>query len=168
MLLPLLSCHFHFYEISFSMCSYAICVSFTISESLVGSILKVTVCFILIHSVPVSFSNYICFFLIEGQLLCNSVLFSAKHQHESAIGKPMSPPSWTTLQPPSPSHPFRSLQSPGLSSLSHTANSHWLSVLYSVVYMFLCASFHSSHLCFLPAARVHESVLCVCRETCFK
>ena len=29
---------------------------------------------------------------IEGELLYNTVLLSAKHQHESAIGIPMSPP----------------------------------------------------------------------------
>ena len=34
-------------------------------------------------------------FLIEGQLLYSIVLVSAKHQHESAIGIPMSPPSCT-------------------------------------------------------------------------
>ena len=31
-------------------------------------------------------------FLIAGQLLYNIVLVSAKHQHESAVGIPMSPP----------------------------------------------------------------------------
>ena len=34
------------------------------------------------------------FFLIEGQLLYRIVLFPAKRQHESAMGIPMSPPSW--------------------------------------------------------------------------
>ena len=34
----------------------------------------------------------------------------------------MSPPSWTSLPPPTPSHPSRSSQSPGLTSLHHTAN----------------------------------------------
>ena len=33
------------------------------------------------------------YFLIEGQLLYRIVLVSAKHQHESAIGIHMSPPS---------------------------------------------------------------------------
>ena len=32
------------------------------------------------------------------------MLVSAKHQHESSIGLHMSPPSWTSLPPPSPSH----------------------------------------------------------------
>ena len=35
----------------------------------------------------------------------------------------MSPPSWTFLPSPSPSHPSRLIQSPYLSSLRHTANS---------------------------------------------
>ena len=36
-------------------------------------------------------------------------------------------------------------QSTSLSSLSHTANSHWLSVLHMVVYILLCSSLHLSH-----------------------
>ena len=43
---------------------------------------------------------------------------STKHQHESAIGLPMSPPIWTFLPPPSPFHPSRLLPSSSLSSLS--------------------------------------------------
>ena len=58
---------------------------------------------------------------------------SAKHQYESAIGIHMSPPSWISFPSRSPSHPSRLLQSPGLSSLSHTANSHWLSNLHMVM-----------------------------------
>ena len=71
-------------------------------------------------------------FLIGGWLLYNVVLFSATHQHESAIGLHMSPPSWASLPPPSPSHPSRLSQSPGLSSLHHTANSPWLCIFTSV------------------------------------
>ena len=36
----------------------------------------------------------------------------AIHQHESAIGLHMSPPSCTPLPPPSPSHPSRLSQIP--------------------------------------------------------
>ena len=39
----------------------------------------------------------------------------------------MSSPFWTSLPPASPSHISKLLQSPGLSSLRHTANSQWLS-----------------------------------------
>ena len=49
------------------------------------------------------------------------VLVSAKHQRKLAIGIPSSP-----------SHPSRLLQSPCLSSLSHTENCQWLSVLHMV------------------------------------
>ena len=45
--------------------------------------------------------------------------------------------SLTSLPPPTPSHPSRLSQSMALSSLSHTASSHWLSVLHMVVTMFL-------------------------------
>ena len=72
--------------------------------------------------------------LIERWLLYSIVLVSAKHQHESAIGIPMSPP-FSSLPPSSPSHPSRLLQSPHWSSLSHTANFHWLSILHTVTYV---------------------------------
>ena len=38
-------------------------------------------------------------------MLYNIVLISALHQHESAIGIHMSPPSSTSFPPPTPSHP---------------------------------------------------------------
>ena len=85
------------------------------------------------------------FFLIEGYLLHSSVLISAIHQHELSVGIHISPPSWSSLPPPAPSHPSRLSQSPGLSSLSHTANSHWLSILHVLVYMFPCCSLHSAY-----------------------
>ena len=46
----------------------------------------------------------------------------------------------------------------GLSSLCHTANSHWLSVLHMVMYMFQCYPLNS-FLTLLPC--VHKSVLYV-------
>ena len=85
-------------------------------------------------------------FLIKGQLFYNIVLVSSIHQHESAIGIHRSPPSWTSLPPPTPFNPSRLSQSHGLSSLSHTANSHQLSILHMVVYMFPCYYTPSSQL----------------------
>ena len=73
------------------------------------------------------------------------MLVSARHQHESALCIHMSSPSWTSLQPPTPSHSSSLSQSPGLSPLSHTANSHWEATSHMVVYMFPCASPHLSH-----------------------
>ena len=89
-------------------------------------------------------------------MLYNIVLVSAIHQHESAIGIHMSPPSWPSLLPPTTSQPSKLSQSPGLSSLSHTANSHWLSILHVILYMFPCYSFHSSH----PLLSLPESQVC--------
>ena len=86
-------------------------------------------------SLPI-FSFFKKIFLTEGWLLYNIMLASTIHQHESAIGIPMSPPSWTST----PSHPSRLLQSLGLSSLSHTANSHWLSILHMVVHISMLPS----------------------------
>ena len=54
---------------------------------------------------------------------------------------PLEPPSHL---PPHP-NPSRLSQSTALSSLLHTAKSHWLSLLHTVMYMFQCCSFSSSH-----------------------
>ena len=45
-------------------------------------------------------------FLTEGELLHNIVLASAIHQRKSAKGVHVSPPSWPSLPPPTPSHPL--------------------------------------------------------------
>ena len=94
-------------------------------------------------------------------MLYRILWFSVIHQQESAIGTPMSLPSRTALPSPSPSHLSGLSQSPCLSSLSHTAHSHWLSVLHMVLYIsillspYISFSLLSSHL-------VHRSVLYVC------
>ena len=46
----------------------------------------------------------------------------------------------------SPSHPSRLSQSPSLSSLSHTANCHWLSVLHMVVYVCVCVYMYKTYI----------------------
>ena len=58
---------------------------------------------------------------------------SAIHQPESAVGMCMSP---TLSNTPPTSHPSKLLQSPSLSSVNYTVNSHWLSTSWMVVYMF--------------------------------
>ena len=55
------------------------------------------------------------------RILYRIVLFSVKPQHESAIGIPMSPPSWTSFPSPSPSHPSRLITGPCLSFLKHNS-----------------------------------------------
>ena len=67
------------------------------------------------------------------ELLYRILLFSVKPQHDSTVGIHISPPFWNSLPSPSPSHPSRLIQSPYLSFLSHTANSHWLSILHTVM-----------------------------------
>ena len=57
-----------------------------------------------LHHFKSSYLFFLNLFLIEGILLYNIVLVSAIHQHESAIGIHMFPPSWTspTCHPVSP------------------------------------------------------------------
>ena len=63
-------------------------------------------------------------------MLYNIVLASVIHQHESATGIHMFPPSSASLSPATSSYPLRLSQSTGLSSLCQTADSHWLSFLH--------------------------------------
>ena len=74
-------------------------------------------------------------------------MVSAIHQHESAIGIYISPfpiePSSHLPPHPTPLGCHRAL---ALSSLHHTTNSHWLSILHMVMYMFPCYFLISSHL----------------------
>ena len=77
-------------------------------------------------SIPLSQNSTIYCFLFVSKfnffnwriIALQNCVFSAKHQHDSAI--PIPPPA-------------RLLQSPSLSFLSPTANSHWLSILYMVI-----------------------------------
>ena len=100
-------------------------------------------------------------FLTEGWLLSSIVLVSAKHQHESVYKCPL------RLEPCSPSYSSRLLQSPNWSFPSHTANSHWLSVL-CMVCMFPSYSFHASHPPLPPLLPPCPYVcsLCLCLHCC--
>ena len=64
------------------------------------------------------------------------MLVSTEHQHESSIGMFTHVPSHLNIAPTS-----RLLPSPHLSTLSHTANSHWLSVLHMVRYVSMLPSY---------------------------
>ena len=90
-----------------------------------------------IHSCPNFKMNFLKVF-IARYLFYNIVLVSAIHQHESVIGIHIFPPSEASLPPPTPFHPLLTLgpQTPSWSSLNHTENSHWLSILHILVYMF--------------------------------
>ena len=69
----------------------------------------------------------------------------------------MSPLSWNPLSVPTP---LGCQRPPGLSSLCHSANSHWWSVLRVVVHMFQCYCFNLFIL--LHPHCVRESLLCLC------
>ena len=88
----------------------------------------------------ISFLLSLKYFLIEKIIALQDFLVFCKHQQESVIGTLMFPPSQNSLPCPSPSHLSRLSQSPCLSSLSHTANSHWLSLLHMVMYVSILLS----------------------------
>ena len=105
------------------------------------------------------FKKYL--FLIDWWLLYNMCLIFVIHQHELTIGVHMSPSLWISFPSPVHSHPSRLLQSPSLSSLNHTANSHWVSI-----YLGQCICFHATlsiHLTisFFSPILVYKSVLCI-------
>ena len=93
------------------------------------------------------------------------VLVFAIYQHELAPDIYMSPPSSTPLPSPSPSHPSGLSQGTELSSLCHTANSHWLSILHMVIDMFPCCSLDLSHP-LLPQLCPQICSLCLCLHSC--
>ena len=103
------------------------------------------------------FNLFICSWRIIALQYCFGFCHTSKW---IARGIQMSPTSWTFLPPPASSHPFRMSQSTSLSSLSHIENSHWLSLLHKVVYMFPWYSLHSSHPLLPPNPCVHKYVLC--------
>ena len=80
----------------------------------------------------------------------------------------MSPPSRIPLPPPSyPSHliALGCPRAPALGVLLHASNSHWLSILYMVMYTFRCNSLKSSHPLLLPLSPKVYS-LCLCLLCC--
>jgi len=79
-------------------------------------------------------------------------LVSAKHQHESAIDIQTSPPSRTSLLPPSPSHSSRLLE-----PWFEFPESYSKFPL-AIYFMFPCYSLHASHP-LPPCSSVHKSVL---------
>ena len=86
------------------------------------------------------------------------MLVSTKHQHESAIGFPMSPPTWTSLPQPSSSHPSRLIELPE----SYTKFPLAIYFTYGDVCFHITLSIPPT-LCFLPATScVYKSVINVC------
>ena len=91
------------------------------------------------------------------------MFISVIYQHGSLKGIHMAHSSKASLPPLIPSQPSRISQSPSLSSLNYTTNSHWLSILHMLVYMYIhiytyiyviyiciCYSLYYPTLSFLP------------------
>ena len=91
-------------------------------------------------------------------MLYNVVLVSAIHQHKSAIGRHMCPPSWTSLPPATPSHRSQWLQS--TVALPVLCSNFPVAVLHMEMYMFQCWALNSSPLHLPPLCP--KSVLYVC------
>ena len=81
------------------------------------------------------------------------------HHHEPAIGIHMFPPSWNSFPPPSHPTPLGCPRAPGWAPCV-VANSHWLSILHTVLYMHQCYALNSSHL-LLPLLCPQVSSLCL-------
>ena len=79
---------------------------------------------------------------IEGSLLY-IILFSVKHQQESAISIPTSPPSWMSLPFPSPSHPSRLYRAPVW--VRWAIQQIPIGLFYIWYCRFSCYSFYKSH-----------------------
>ena len=79
-------------------------------------------------------------------------------EHQSAPGIHMSPPSLTSLPPPTPSHLSRLSQSTRLRSLCHTANSHFLFLVWQCICFHVPLSIHP----ILSFPHCDKSVLYVC------
>ena len=81
------------------------------------------------------------------------------HQHELAIGILVSLPPLHPIPPGCHRAPAL-----GALALPHTSNSHWLSILHMVTYMFQCCSLKSSHRLLLPLSPkvcpLHLCLLC--------
>ena len=91
-----------------------------------------------------------------------ALLYCVGFCHTSTwIGIHVSPRPWTSLPLPTPSHPSRLSRSTGVSSLCHTADSHWLSILRMVIYMWYCYSLNLSHSLLPPEKAIapHSSTL---------
>ena len=88
------------------------------------------------------------------------------YQTSTWISHRFAPPTWTSLPPLSPSHCSRLLRGPGLSSLSHTASSRWLSVLHMVAHVSMSLSSYTLPPPSSPLSLVRKSVLYVCLCCC--
>ena len=110
-----------------------------------------TVCKARSLPLPVSFS--------PGRLLlCNAVSVSATRQHEPATGVQTSPPVRT------PSHPIPATEVDAEQWLGlPESQSKFLSILNTVVYMFLCCSHKSSHPLLPPQCPQACSLLLPCK-----
>ena len=94
-------------------------------------------------------------------------MVSVINQYESAIGIHVFPPSWTSLTIPPHPIPLGLHRAPALGALLHASNSHRLSILHMVMYMFQCYCFKLSHPLLLLSPKVCSLHLCsLCCPIC--
>ena len=84
-------------------------------------------------------SSHFLLFLVKIIITLQTVITVmdfAIHQHELALGMHMSPPSWNPTHLPPHPIPLGCHRALALGFLRHTSNTHWLSILFIVIYMF--------------------------------
>jgi len=89
--------------------------------------------FIFLNWIVVSVAKFVFMFISFHMVFKQWLMIALQywfviHQHELTMSVHVSPPSRVSLPPPAHSHLSRLWQSPSLSSLSHIATSHWLSI----------------------------------------
>ena len=96
------------------------------------------------HYIISSFYIIIYLFIFNGRIIASEYCVGVYRTSACISHRGTHVPSHLSIPPrPSPSQPSRLSPSPGLSSLSHIANSHWPSILHTVMYVSISVSYLS-------------------------
>ena len=115
----------------------------------------------MVNNLPFFFCKFFFnLFFYWSIIVYRILLFPVKPQHESAIGKHISPPFWTSLPSPTPSHPSRLIQSP-----CFEFSEPYSKIPLAIYFTYGNVSFHVTPPYISPSPpspQVHKSILYVC------